>query len=334
MSLAINGVRDSGVNAIYNQSGGRVGMLLPGTYEFAYELESRENDQDFAMSSTASGSIRLELRKLAPPTSLSAQTSGNTVGLFWTANPDATSYHVEVGSGSGAANLFSGDVGNITSIVTPAPTGVYYVRVRSSRGGVLSAPSNEVAFGVGNGGCIVPPPPPAGHAAQTGNLTLALSWGAALGAISYVLEADTAAGLANLLNANVGATTGLSGAVPAGTYFTRVRAVNGCGTSAPSNEVQFTVSCNAPAAPANLAFSKAGGILTVTWSASAGAATYRLQAGTSSAASNLANGDVGGGTTLQFNVAGAPPGTYFARVLASNACGTSGVSNEIAIPLP
>ena len=43
---------------------------------------------------------------------------------------------------------------------------------------------------------------------------------------------------------------------------------------------------------------------------------------------------IGRGTALQVNVAGAPPGTHFARVLASNACGTSGVSNEITIPLP
>ncbi len=333
VSLAINGVRDSGAGAVYNQNGARVGILAAGSYEFAYELESSD-DLDHLTASTASGFVRLDLRRLVPPTSLVAQASGNTVGLSWVPNADATSYQVEAGSTSGAANLFNGDVGNVAALATAAPTGIYYVRVRAKRAGLVSAPSNEVAFGLGNGGCIAPPAPPAGHAAQTANLAVALTWGVSPGASSYVLEAGTGAGLANLFNANVGGVLSLSTPAPAGTYFTRVRAVNGCGTSGASNQVQFTVACNAPAAPANLSFTKAGGLLTITWGGSPGALAYRLQAGTSSGASNVVDTGVGTNTGLQFNVAGVPAGTYFVRVLASGICGTSAASNEIAVPLP
>ncbi len=40
------------------------------------------------------------------------------------------------------------------------------------------------------------------------------------------------------------------------------------------------------------------------------------------------------GTTATSIGASAPPGTYYARVLAQNACGMSGASNEIVVVVP
>jgi predicted phage tail protein len=214
------------------------------------------------------------------------------------------------------------------------PDGVYFIRVRAKRGSLISVPSNEVSFGVGTGGCIMPPPAPTAHAASPSGLSVTLSWNPSVGATTYVLEAGSGAGQSNLFNANVGSATTLSSPAPAGTYFTRVRAVNACGTSAPSNEVQFVLACAAPAVPGMLTFSKASGLLTLSWGVSAGVTTYRLQAGTSSGASNVFDGPVGAGTSIQFALAGIPPGTYFIRVLATNSCGTSGASNEITVPIP
>jgi hypothetical protein len=53
-----------------------------------------------------------------------------------------------------------------------------------------------------------------------------------------------------------------------------------------------------------------------------------VQAGSSSGASNLATLSIGTSTAVS---ALAPPGTYFVRVLAQNACGVSGASNEIVV---
>jgi hypothetical protein len=63
------------------------------------------------------------------------------------------------------------------------------------------------------------------------------SWSPSPGATSYILEAGSSPGAADLFRANVGLATVLSGTAPPGVYFTRIRAVNGCGASDPSNEV-------------------------------------------------------------------------------------------------
>jgi hypothetical protein len=62
--------------------------------------------------------------------------------------------------------------------------------------------------------------------------------------------------------------------------------------------------------------------------------SYRLRVGTAPGLSNLLDTDVGGLTALQANAAGLPPAQYFVRVVAVNACGLSGESNEVSIPIP
>lgn len=182
------------------------------------------------------------------------------------------------------------------------------------------------------------PTPPTNFTALTNGLSVAFSWAGSPGATSYQFEAGTAAGLSNAYVADIGNVTSLQAAGPAGTYFARVRAKAGASTSGPSNEVSFTLGasgpCIPPVAPTVLMFAKAGALLTLSWGGSAGATTYRLVAGTGAGLSNAFDGDIGGATNQQFNVSGVPPGVYFVRILAKNACGTSGPSNEVAIPLP
>ena len=59
---------------------------------------------------------------------------------------------------------------------------------------------------------------------------------------SYIVEVGSASGASNVLTVNTGsaAPTFFLTDVATGTYYVRVRAVTSAGTSAASNEVQFT----------------------------------------------------------------------------------------------
>ena len=146
-------------------------------------------------------------------------------------------------------------------------------------------------------------------------------------------------GLANLFVGDIGGGTSFAANGPPGTYFARLRARAGGVLSPPSNEITFTLGSSAPCAPpgppANLTFNKSGTNLTLTWTPGVLATTYRLLAGTGPGSSNAFDGNLGGATAQTFNVVGIPAGVYgCVRVLSVNACGTSGSSNEVAIPLP
>jgi hypothetical protein len=333
--LYVNLSNDTGGGSgTFNQSGPRRGVLPPGTYEFMYELESVDNDNDLAGAGAASGRVRLVLRKPLAPTNLQAVTTAASVALSWTDSIDAASYILEAGSAPGAANVFNGDIGNTMSLQSPAPAGIYYVRLRARNGAAIGPPSEEHTFTIGNVACTQPPIAPANHAVRSVGLSAALGWGPSPGASSYIVEAGSAPALADLYNANVGGRTELSAAAPAGAYFTRIRGVNGCGVGDPSNEVSFTIGCTAPLAPAEISFTKLGGLVTITWQRTFGAASYILQAGTASGLANAFNGSVGPGPSVSFPAGGVPPGVYFVRALAAGSCATSGPSPEVVITVP
>jgi len=329
---------NDGVYGSFNQLGTRRGVLPPGTYEFNYELESSDRDVDQAGAGAASGHVRLVLRKPLPPTNLQIVTTGLSAAVTWDASVDATSYVLEAGSTPGATNIFNADIGNTTALQSPVPAGIYYVRLRSRQGAVIGPVSIERTFAVGGLACAPPPPPPppapSGHAVRSVGLSATLDWGSSVGAFSYIVEAGSGPGLANLFNQNVGGRTQITAAAPPGTYFTRIRGVSACGPGAPSNEVSFTVGCTAPAPPVELEFTKINGVLTISWSRSFGAASYVLQAGTATGLSNAFNGNVGAQPQISFPLAGVPPGFYFLRVAAAGSCATSAVSSEVVLTVP
>jgi hypothetical protein len=179
------------------------------------------------------------------------------------------------------------------------------------------------------------PAAPSNLTFNTASSTVSLSWNAPSGgdpATSYVVEAGSASGLANLASFDTGsALTSLSvTSVPNGQYFVRVKARNGAGLSPPSNEVVISVggSCTVPPAPTNLRSCVAGTSVTLTWTGSPGATSYLLEAGSSPGASNLFASDIGPGGSL---TATAAPGTYYVRLRAKSPCGTSSASNEIVL---
>ncbi len=128
----------------------------------------------------------------------------------------------------------------------------------------------------------------------------------------------------------VGAATSFSVDVPAGTYWVRVRSAGAAGgTERVSNEIVLRGGCTAaPLPPTSLAAGVTGANLTLSWMAPDALVTrYTLLAGTGPGLSNIAAVALPGTPTA---IAGAvSAGTYFARVTASNACGTSGPSGEV-----
>ncbi|MCX6549929.1 MAG: PKD domain-containing protein, partial [Acidobacteria bacterium] len=135
------------------------------------------------------------------------------------------------------------------------------------------------------------------------------------------------------------ATTFAASGIGNGTYYLRVRATNSFGTSGPSNEATLVVGgggCSiAPGAPGSLTITQnSGGNVAFRWTAAAGGpTTYVLEAGSAPGLANLATVDLGG-TGTAFATSGVGAGTYYVRVKAANACGTSAPSNDVVLIVP
>ncbi|MDH4065192.1 MAG: hypothetical protein OEW19_12395, partial [Acidobacteriota bacterium] len=151
---------------------------------------------------------------------------------------------------------------------------------------------------------------------------------------SYTLLAGSAPGAADLAAFALRGATSFTTSAPDGGYFVRVVPRNRFGPGPPSNEVFLRVGpvrCTAPpSSPEMLAFTVAGLDVRFTWTASATAANYTLEAGQATGAADLANVSVGYVTAF---AASGPPGVYYVRTRAQNACGTSAPSNEVVVTL-
>lgn len=90
-----------------------------------------------------------------------------------------------------------------------------------------------------------------------------------------------------------------------------------------------------PGVPTAVSHTKAGDMVTIAWTVPPGAekpTTYVIEAGGAPGLNN-AGTFVNPGATTTFQRQ-APAGTYYVRVFARNACGTSGASSEIVVTVP
>jgi len=178
-----------------------------------------------------------------------------------------------------------------------------------------------------------PPPAPTGLGAIAGHGQVSLSWTASSGATSYNVYRGTSAGGEGATPVKTGVTgpaftdTGLTNGA---TYYYKVAAVNGSGTSGFSNEVSAMPQVAAPAAPTGLTATAGHMQVSLKWTASSGATSYNVYRGTSSGGESATPVKTGiTGTT--FTDTGLTAGTkYFYKVAAVNAGGTSGLSKEAA----
>jgi len=183
------------------------------------------------------------------------------------------------------------------------------------------------------------PSAPTNLTSQVSGRTVTLSWTGVSGATQYRLAAGSRAAAADLAVIDTGSTqtSFVATGVGDGVYYVRVRAVTGTTASAESNEVVVTVNggsaCTAaPAAPTGLSATLSGRVVSLNWTASGTITSISLEAGFSAGASNAAVIMLDqAARTFSTN---APPGTYYVRVRATNACGTSAPSNEILVIVP
>jgi hypothetical protein len=252
----------------------------------------------------------------APPVNLTASVSGARVALGWAVGSGgcpATGFLVRAGSAPGVVDIANLPVGNVTGLQATAPPGTYFISVAAQNAFGMSAPSNEIAVTVSSS-CTIPGPPIGFAVGSTGS-TATMSWAPPTTGgtpTSYLLEAGTAPGLANLASLPVG---GLSFAatVPSGTYYLRVKGQNACGVGPASNEQMLTTGCAVPGQPAPPSVSVASRTANISWATVAGATSYRIAVGTAVGASNYLS-TVVSGTTY--------------RVTALNACGSGPASGE------
>ena len=246
---------------------------------------------------------------------------------------------VDAGTASGVYNIGSIAINGSApaAVFNGVPPGTYFVRVRAQNAAATSAPSNERQVNVGS--CSLPGPPGA-LVASTNGTSVNLAWSAATSGVvqGYRLIVGSAPGLANLLVQDFPSSVTALGAtgVAFGTYFARVAATNVCGVSPPSNEVTVVVQpCSGPPqAPTGLHFNRTGSFVALGWTAPAAGpppATYTLVVGSVPGGSDVLVVSTGSATSTG---ALAPPGRYFVRVIAQNACGGSLPSNEIDVLVP
>ncbi len=274
----------------------------------------------------------------APVATAATSVTGSSFQANWNAAATATGYRLDVSTSNTFASFIPGfnnlDVGNVTSQAVSGLSGgtTYYYRLRAVNASGTSADSNSITV------LTVPAAPVATAATSISETGFTANWNAATGAAGYRLDVSLSNTFASFVsgynNLDVGNVTtypvsGLSGSI---TYYYRLRAVNASGTSADSNTITVLTVPSAPVATA--ATNVTGSSFQANWNTVLSATGYRLDVALDWAFTSMVPGynnlDVGN-VTLRA-VSGLSTGTtYYYRVRAVNASGTSANSNWIEV---
>jgi hypothetical protein len=272
------------------------------------------------------------------PTNLQTQVSGTTVAFQWGLSAGATGYTFQIGSAPGLANVVHAPIGQIFGGELTLGLGTYYWRVIATNAHGAST-SAEAQFSV-TSTCGVSTPPRDLVASVTGGHVMLVWSPPTLGPVStYIVEAGSSSGGANLFNAPVGPNTTVQAFVPGGVYFVRVRAGNACGNSAPSNEIFFTVGSvggDLPAQPQDLRLTLTATMATVTWNPGSNSVppeAFIIEAGSAPGLSDQAV-IVVSGQTLSFTTTRPGPGNYYVRVRARSGPAVGPATPDVLLIVP
>jgi uncharacterized protein (TIGR02145 family) len=294
------------------------------------------------------GCIGCTAAPVAPSANAALGVSTTSLTAYWTSVAGATVYLLDVSTSSTFATFVSGynglNVGNtLTGAVNSLTCGAtYYYRVRATNACGTSVSSNTITVAT-PACCTTPGAPMANAATGIGTTSFTANWNTVAGATDYLLDVSTSSTFSGFVSGYNGVSVGnvLSSAVSSltcgTTYYYRLRATNACGTSISSNTITVvtTSCCTAPSAPlANAATGIGTASFTANWNTVAGATDYLLDVSTSSAFAGFVSGynGVNVGNVLTASVSSLTCATtYYYRVRAMNACGTSASSNTITI---
>jgi len=274
------------------------------------------------------------------PAVMLANVLGTGIVLTWTASDTGTpmAYAIAWGTSTGASNLPVQLVpGTSTRFELSAlPAGTYFFRVYAVGAGDLSAASPQTSATVTGSAA---PGPPLALIAFAGDASINARWTAPLiGAPPsiYEIQAGRSLGAGDLGSATTAALSFGTGVGP-GTYWVRTRAASGGAVGAWSSSVQLPVGGGAcagpPGVPVMLPVTTTSGLVTFTWWPGTGTATsYQVLIAPGLGLASTATFPTGGpGTSFVWPSTG---GSFAARVVATNACGSSPQSNQVAFTIP
>ena len=294
------------------------------------------------------GCIGCTAAPVAPGANAALGVSTTSLTAYWTSVSGATAYLLDVSTSSTFASFVSGynslNVGNtLTNAINSLTCGTtYYYRVRAINACGTSVSSNTITV-VTSACCATPGAPSANAATGIGTTSFTANWNTVAGATDYLLDVSTSSTFATFVSGYNGVSVGnvLTSSVNtltcATTYYYRLRANSACGTSVNSNTITVvtTSCCTAPAVPvANAATGIGTASFTANWNTVPTATAYLLDVSTSSTFAGFVSGynNVNVGNVLTTSVSGLTCATtYYFRVQAMNACGTSVSSNTITM---
>ena len=188
---------------------------------------------------------------LPNPSSVPTATAATSVvetsfSANWDAATGATAYRLDVSTKSDFSSYVTGyqdkDVGKVTTSSVTGLTGgtAYYYRVRGVNAGGMSGDSNTITV------TTLSPAPVATDATSITQTGFSANWNVSTGATGYRLDVSTQSDFSSYVsgyqNKDVGdvTTSSVTGFTDGTTYYFRVRAENGTGTSANSNTISAT----------------------------------------------------------------------------------------------
>ncbi|MEJ0029069.1 MAG: fibronectin type III domain-containing protein [Bacteroidota bacterium] len=259
----------------------------------------------------------------------------------WNTSATATGYQLDVSTVntfvsfvSGYSSLVVAGGSTTSQAVTTLTAGTtYYYRIRATSASGTSGNSATISV------VTTPSAPVAAAATSVSTNSFNAVWASSASATSYRLDVSTTntftggtfvAGYQDVDVGNV-LTTPVNGLIDGTTYYYRVRALNGSGTSTSSNIITTITAPPAPVASAATSLTQTS--FSANWSAAASATGYRLDVSTDPAFgsfvgvyNNLSAGNV---TTLGVTSLAAGT-TYYYRVRATSSSGTSINSSNIS----